>query len=126
MGYRREGRSLFPHDASEKRDSPIYRLVLARPNGATNTYNVFAEPGMLKMTCATLEALARNLAPIVQRMLVNQTNLARTFDLELTWSDTEGPSLFTALQEQLRLKLESDHAPVDVLVIDSAKRPTED
>jgi uncharacterized protein (TIGR03435 family) len=59
-------------------------------------------------------------------MVVNRTSLPGAFDIELMWNDTEGPSLFTALQEQLGLKLESDRAPVDVLVIDSAKRPMED
>ena len=71
--------------------------------------------------------LATNLSQLpLGRMVVNRTNLSGAFDVELMWNDTEGPSLFTALQEQLGLKLESDRAPVDMLVIDSAKRPVED
>jgi len=38
---------------------------------------------------------------------------------------SDAPSLFTAVQEQLGLKLESTRAPVDVLVIDKASQPTE-
>jgi hypothetical protein len=65
-----------------------------------------------------------------------------TFDLDLQWADlaflfspqanandpplTDGPSLSTALQEQLGLKLESTKAPVDVLVIDHVAKPTAD
>jgi uncharacterized protein (TIGR03435 family) len=52
------------------------------------------------------------------------------YDLTLAWSrssnDVERPAFFTALQEQLRLKLEPTRGPVDVLVIDSVERPTPD
>jgi uncharacterized protein (TIGR03435 family) len=125
----------------EQRDAPIYALTLARPGGAPgralrrstkdcsvpNTCNVFGDPGVLKADGRTMDDLARNLAQMpLGRMVVNRTNLLGAFDVELTWNDTEGPSLFTALQEQLGLKLESDHGPVDMLIIDSARRPTED
>jgi len=131
--------SLVTHQ--ERRDMPIYALVMARPNRAPgaalrpstrdcsvpNTCNVFGDPGVLKATGRTMDDLARNLSQMpLGRMVVNRTNLSGAFDVELMWNDTDGPSLFTALQEQLGLKLESDRAPTEVLVIDSAKRPMED
>ena len=69
--------------------------------------------------------------PGVERIIVDQTGLTGSFDFDLEWTqdpsaDVSGPSLFTALQEQLGLKLESARGPVDVLVIDSASQPTPD
>ena len=74
---------------------------------------------------------ARNLAGTTGRNVVDKTGLSSGYDFELTFipdqtADTTGPSLFTAIQEQLGLKLESQRAPVDVLVIDRLERPTPD
>jgi len=67
------------------------------------------------------------------RYLIDKTGLTGRYGFELHWTpDTTpadsplagDPSIFTAVQEQLGLKLESAKAPDDVLVIDSAKEPT--
>jgi uncharacterized protein (TIGR03435 family) len=67
------------------------------------------------------------------RYLIDKTGLPSRYDFELHWTPdntppdsplTGGPSIFTAVQEQLGLKLESANAPADVLVIDSAQPPT--
>ena len=69
----------------------------------------------------------RTLAPITGRSVVDKTRLTGVYDGELMWNDSEeGPSLFTAIQEQLGLKLESTKGPVDVLVIDHVEKPTPD
>ena len=64
------------------------------------------------------------------RVVIDRTGLTRIFDFELRWAqdptDTTRPSIFTALQEQLGLKLESTRGPVDVLVIDHVERPAPD
>ena len=84
----------------------------------------------------------------VQRVVADRTGLTGTFDIDLTWTpdqipqglagppppgapplppiDPNGPSIFTAVQEQLGLKLESAKGPVDVVVIDSVEQPSED
>ena len=71
---------------------------------------------------------------IVDYDVVDRTNLTGVFDLDLEWapdsggaapSPDAGASIFTAIQEQLGLKLEPFTAPLDVIVIDSAERPAE-
>jgi uncharacterized protein (TIGR03435 family) len=92
----------------------------------------------------TIDSLASSLSRVVHRVVRNRTELAGTFDLDLQWTDltvllqpggslTDAPpppdnptSIFTALQEQLGLKLESTKGPVDVLVIDHVEHPTPD
>lgn len=96
--------------------------------------------GRLEMHAVPMANLARNLSPIAGRSVVDKTGLTGGFDATLTWTPDaslgnasdqppatgDGPSLFTAIQEQLGLKLEAQRGPVDVLVIDSIERPTED
>ena len=78
--------------------------------------------------------LAEQLSRLLGRPVLDQTGLSGLFDFVLEWSPTEangtdpegelpvGPSLFTAVQEQLGLKLESHKAPVEFLVIDRAEK----
>ena len=89
----------------------------------------------------TMTALASALRPYVGREVVDRTGLTGEFDFDLQFSappavgqtDTAIPvaplddavSVFTALQEQLGLKLESTNGPVDVMVIDGAEKPDE-
>ena len=88
-------------------------------------------PGNVMARGTTLQQLTRNLSQFLGRAVVDRTGLNGTFDLDLEWSpeqtaDATGPSIFTAVQEQLSLKLESQRAPVDVLVIDRVERPSPD
>jgi uncharacterized protein (TIGR03435 family) len=89
----------------------------------------------------TMDQIAKNLEISLNlgRVVLNRTGLAGTFSLDLEFtavSPTGSPdaagandsaaSIFTALQEQLGLKLEATRGPVDVIVIDSAQHPTPD
>ena len=65
----------------------------------------------------------------VERVVVDRTGLQGAFDVEIDWSadaSSDKPSIFTAVQEQLGLKLDFERNPVDVVVIDHVERPTED
>ncbi len=91
--------------------------------------------GTLKGIGQPLAVLATHVSTAVDRIVQDRTGLGGGFDFELAWSSglkpaagpaSELPSVFTALQEQLGLKLEPSRGPVEVLVIDSAERPTPD
>ena len=83
----------------------------------------------------TMEMLARLLRPTAGRPVIDKTGLKGSYRMTLPFSlftargpETAGdsaPSIFTALQEQLGLKLESSRALREVLVVDHIERPTE-
>jgi uncharacterized protein (TIGR03435 family) len=79
----------------------------------------------------TMTTIAEELSKIAGRVVVDKTGLTDRYDLKLRWtpddavaSDTDPPTLFTAIQEQLGLKLEHAKEPVPVLVIDHVDQPT--
>jgi uncharacterized protein (TIGR03435 family) len=70
-------------------------------------------------------------SPAVGRLVIDQTRLDGAFDIDLTFAppnstDPDTPSIFTAVQEQLGLRLESSKGPSDVIVIDHVEPPTPD
>lgn len=80
-----------------------------------------------------LPLLASALSLLVGRSVVNRTGLDGLWDIELTFTqetgpgtaDLDAPSLFTALQEQLGLKLDPERESVDVLVVAHIEPPTD-
>ena len=101
--------------------------------------------GRFRAGGTTMAQLAANLSGEAQRVVIDRTGLTGFYDVTLTFTpdpgqlplappppgverpaiDPNGPSLFTAIQEQLGLKLESSRGPVEVVVIDSIEQPTE-
>jgi uncharacterized protein (TIGR03435 family) len=81
---------------------------------------------------ASVNRARGGVSPSVNRVVVDRTGLEGAFDLNLEWTpdemspDASGGSIFTALQEQLGLKLEPTRGAVEVLVIDHAELPTPD
>jgi uncharacterized protein (TIGR03435 family) len=103
--------------------------------------SIQGSPGRLRFGGLPAASLASAFAGPAGRMVVDRTGLSGSWDFELTYAiegrggpgggdaapaDPNAPSFFTAIQEQLGLKLEPTKGPVDVVVIDSIEKPTED
>ena len=78
-----------------------------------------------------MTSIAEELSKIAGRVVVDKTGLTGRYDFRLLWSaddvpatDSDSPTLFTAIQEQLGLKLESAKEPVPVLIVDHVDRPS--
>jgi uncharacterized protein (TIGR03435 family) len=119
----------------EERMLPVYELVVAKngPKPALKTATGDDEHsgtrsigGHVTATNIPMREFANQIARWTKRPVYDKSGLAGKFDFKLDYegdSKEEGmPTLFTALQEQLGLKLESAKAPVDVLVIDRVER----
>jgi uncharacterized protein (TIGR03435 family) len=72
------------------------------------------------------------LSDVLGRVVVDKTGIAGKYEIALKWTPDEqqgtadaGPSIFTALQEQLGLKLESTKGPVDIIVVDHVEKPSD-
>jgi uncharacterized protein (TIGR03435 family) len=120
----------------ETRELPVYVLVVAKGGAklqeAKGGAHFGGSRGEITDQGASIATLADQLSRVVGRPVVDKTGLAGRFDLTLKWTpesgapqaDSDGPSIFTAIQEQLGLKLESAKAPVPVLVIDHVEMPS--
>jgi uncharacterized protein (TIGR03435 family) len=126
----------------ETKDLPMYVLVVTKngpkfkstetetgisSNSSRTHWHVVAK--------ASMHRFAEFLSDEAGRPVVDRTGLSGSYEMTLDWAPDDtlapndsaaGPSLFTALQEQLGLKLDSTKGPVEMLVIDRAERtPTE-
>ncbi len=99
----------------------------------------------VKATGTSISALAPMFGRILGRTVIDKSGLTAKYDLSATWTPDEqilsqlpvptgmerptfpegGPSIYTAFQEQLGLKLESQKGPVEILVIEKAEKPSE-
>jgi len=130
---------------AEVKESPIYALVIAKGGhklvtaADPNRPHMSAREGQITGTGVYIKMLTDTLSRIVGRPINNETGLDGPFDLKLEWAwqgitspeanpspgDDVGPSLVTALTEQLGLRLESKKGPVPVFVIEKISKPTE-
>ena len=158
----------------EKREMPVYRLVMARSDKRLGPQLVPSDvdceqwlaekrpqvgaggpspvPGGRRPACMmsasrkgfltggtrTIAQLMATLQPFVGRPVIDATGLSGTFDMDVIWTESTDPSrpqatgadpgasLFTALQEQLGLRLEPTRSAFDVFTIEHIERPTPD
>ena len=123
----------------ETKELVVYSLVAGKngpklkEGGAEGPYLSGPAPGKLVGTKASMASLARSLSRSLGRPVNDETGLRGQYDFTLLWTpddpngamtDATGPSLFTALQDQLGLKLESQKAPVETIVIDRISTPS--
>jgi uncharacterized protein (TIGR03435 family) len=134
----------------EANPNDTYPNGIKGPDGIAHPGMMHVGRGELKGQGIPVGSLQRVLSQLLSRTVLDQTGLKGKYDIELNWTPDEseagmfrgptggnpaaanptppesiGPSLFTALQEQLGLKLESTKGPVEVLVIDHIERPSE-
>ena len=97
--------------------------------------------GSLEAVSMDINSVVQTLSNLLGRTVVDKTGLKGFYDVKMTWTpdpalqgppggdappgDPSGPSIFTAIQEQLGLKLDSAKGPVDVIVIDTVQKPSE-
>jgi uncharacterized protein (TIGR03435 family) len=136
------------------KELPVYALVLTK-NGPKFSQSASGDAqsglstnnGNLTAKAETISHFADWLSGRVGRKVVDKTGLQGKYDFTMNYDDRRqdltvsgpgdgsqgrtapppdsGPSLFTALQEQLGLKLESQKGPVETLIIDSVEKPSE-
>jgi uncharacterized protein (TIGR03435 family) len=118
----------------ESKESPVYALVAAK-NGPkikavedSGDHSTNNDGHHLTAKGITMARLAEFLSRNMDRPVVDLTEMKGVFDLTLDWTpekagdDADGPTLLTALQQQLGLKLQPHKAPIEMIVVDHAER----
>jgi uncharacterized protein (TIGR03435 family) len=116
------------------------RIILPTDDAPRRRCSVAMAPGWISARSITMNEFTKTLSQLTGRPVVDETDLSGAFDLDILFQPeglrgalvgpppaavSEAPSLPTALQEELGLRLESRRGPVDVLVVDRIERPSE-
>ena len=133
----------------QTQEGPIYALLIGKngpklqpapeSDNSGISSNSTAVRTTMKGTHVTMDELAASLGNRVGRPVIDKTGLSGKFDFELSWvadltlatgtpdpgADVSGPSIFTDLQEQLGLRLDSQKGPIEMFLIDRAEKPAE-
>jgi uncharacterized protein (TIGR03435 family) len=123
------------HETAER---PIYDLVIANTGfklkeSQSSKSEGWMGSGQIHYLSSPISSLAFTLsnASEVGRLVVDKTGLTGHYDIAIKWTsdkglsaDDAGPSIFTALEEQLGLKLVPAKGPVDTIVVDHVEQPS--
>lgn len=126
----------------EAKPGDTYPNGIKGPDGHSGAGLVWFESDQLTCQAVGIDQLTRLLAQRLGHNVLDKTGLTGKYDFKMQWppeegpgamfdegegrnaSESSGPSIFTLIQEQLGLKLESHKAPVEVLVIDHVEAPS--
>jgi len=129
MKYHRATKEIQVYTLTAAKGGP--KLTENTGGGDTSTHlSKSAEHASLTSTHIAMPNFAALLGKRLDRTVLDKTGLTGIYDVKLEWSpdlsaDTGSASIFTALQDQLGLKLESGKGPVEIIVIDNLEKPTE-
>ncbi len=115
----------------------IYSLTVAKGGPKMKEHTGEGRPGIgmsigagkveVQGTNARMARLAEYLSSQAGRPVVDHTGLTGQYDFVVAWTSddaNEGASVFTALQEQLGLKVEAMKGPIETIVVDEAQKPS--
>jgi uncharacterized protein (TIGR03435 family) len=131
LKFHRETRQLGVYELTVVRGGP--KLKLSADQTKTRVSETRLGRGFVEVPGQPIRNFAYFLGRQLDRPLIDKTGLEGLYDVTLQWTPepveanptSKFPTLFTALQEQLGLRLESARGPVEMFVIDSVQRPSE-
>ncbi|HXE07001.1 MAG TPA: TIGR03435 family protein [Acidobacteriaceae bacterium] len=142
LRFHHEQRELAAYAVTVAKGGPKLTVTSDPPSAPVNF--TFARLGQLRVTNATMKDFCDGMqGAVMDKPVVDQTGLTQRYDFTLSWTPDESqfavlggykapaqedpnapPSLYTALQEQLGLKMENTKANVETFVIDSIQKPS--
>ncbi|HEY1743871.1 MAG TPA: TIGR03435 family protein [Granulicella sp.] len=143
LKFHTEQREMTAYVLSVGKGAPKLTVTADRPNSPGNF--IFRGLGQLMVTNSTMKDFCHGMQEaVMDKPVVDQTGLTDRYDFNLNWTPDQSqfasfgahipqpnpddpnapPSLFTALQEQLGLKMETTKAKVDVMVVDHIDKPS--
>jgi uncharacterized protein (TIGR03435 family) len=140
LQFHREQKEFSIYELSVAKGGPKLKESAALPTDPSNVVStVYPQKLVMPARNVTMDDFVAVLQrAILDRPVVNKTGLTGRYDFDLEWapdetefggeipaasSDAPSPPLFTAVQEQLGLRIEATHGPISTFVVDKAERP---